>query len=98
MTNKKICIELIGNAQLLDGGIEAFVYQNGYQDKIVDTENNEIDNPKTKLEFARDVLSKFMRENIIAYKVEIARTQAAETTKTSSETELDTMTISVVEE
>lgn len=97
MVNKKICIELEGDETLLDGGIEAFCYQNNYQDKITDIEGNEIDNPQTKLDFAKDKLSDFMRQTIKAYNIEQAKILAAETAKVQSEQNLDQLVMTVNE-
>ena len=97
MTSAKICFELSGATETLDAGLDAFVYQNGYVDIIINDEDEEIDNPISKLTFARDILRTFMRQSISAYNINKAKQEAAELSKAATLLALNTLTFEITE-
>ena len=98
MADTKICLELSGASELLNAGVDAFVYQNGYTDKIINDDGLEIDNPITKLNFARNILRDFMRQNIAAYNINKAKQDAALIAEAATTESLDALTFEVKDE
>lgn len=97
MTDKTIKIELIGEQSLIDGGIAAFCLQHGYQLTVENEEGQEVQNTQPFLDYARGVLSNFMRDSIKAYNIEQARLAAEQAALDAATQSLDAITISASE-
>lgn len=63
----KITIDIPDNK--VQGVIDAFALAYGYQGKIQDGNGNEIDNPVTKAQFARNIINSFIKEVYVSAQV-----------------------------
>lgn len=96
MANKTITIELTGPAEVIDPSMLAFCKQNGWQETVV-IDGQEVENPETKEDKARDVIRAFIMETVKAYNINQAREQAAldAATQTEGAIGLTTLTLTV---
>ena len=53
--------------------VEDFAKSKGWQEKVIDDEGNEINNPITKGEYCKDYLRDMFRNDIKAYRLEQAK-------------------------
>ena len=69
----------------VDEIIDGFAVQYGYQQKVKDTEGEEIDNPVTKAQFARNIIVSFIKEVYVASKIRDIETIRQKTIATAAE-------------
>jgi len=94
MSDKKLVITLQGDDAYLTAGLDGMAYNNGYKDKVLDENKNEIDNPESKLTFCTRIISNFMRNNVIAWNTKQAQIMAAQAAKVGATGALDAIAIS----
>lgn len=85
MTDKTITLSFTGDSDLIDESLTAFVKAHGYDDSFEQTE----------IEFAKEVLSQFMRESILDYTIEQKKKEVALTTITETESKLDEVAFNI---
>lgn len=66
--------------------IDGFTGQHGYQETVTDAEGNEVPNPQTKAQFAKQTIGEFVKNSVMAYEanqaVDTARTSAIDSVET----------------
>jgi hypothetical protein len=80
MPQKTVTIAIVGDQQLIEGALDAFARQHGWQATMAEAEP-----PVTREEFARSVILKFITDSVTIYQADqaaqAARQQAAAATE-----------------
>jgi hypothetical protein len=68
--------------------VDAIVYNNGYADQVYDTEGNQIPNPVSKSQWAKDVLKRWIKGNVVTYESARAADAARQAAIDAANTEI----------
>lgn len=69
----------------LNNVIEAFATQYDYKEKIIDVNGNEINNPVSKVQFAKNIVNSFIKEVFISAQVKNLNIQRQQIIQTANE-------------
>jgi len=99
MADKTLSISITGDEQIIEPALAAFCFQGGYRDDVYvlneEGDSEVVPNPVTMLDFAKQRLSEFFRNEVAQYNVAQAQKQAADTAQAQTLGAMDLVTMNV---